>query len=154
MVFVVVIAGMVIVTETRSLYLGYRDHFRTVTFTDRSGNRADFQSFFYMREYKAVDEGLDWVKANATPDQIMATSMPGWAYVRTGLKSVMAPMEADQTTEQRYLDSVPVKYALVDTGTGVDYSTPYLLPLMLHAPQHWKKVYTDSRGLLSVYERQ
>src|SRR3954469_8501690 len=45
--------------------------------------------------WKAQDQAIDWLIANASPEDIVATSTPHWVFIRTGLKAVMPPFEAD-----------------------------------------------------------
>jgi hypothetical protein len=109
--------------------------------------------FFYNQTYQALDAGLDWLAGQARPDDVVAASMPQWAYLRTGLKSVMPPFETDPVRTQALLDSVPVRFVVVD-GTDVNFAREYTLPVLESSPERWIVVYSNPAGKLEIYQRR
>ncbi len=79
-----------------------------------TGDRRVSRLFFYGFEWREFDMAVHWLKTHAEPDAVVATSSPHWVYLKTGLKAVMPPYEKDRAAAQGLLDSVPVRYALVD----------------------------------------
>jgi hypothetical protein len=117
-----------------------------------NGQTVHYRMFYYDQGHRELDEALDWLGARANPSDILASSMPHWAYLRTGRKTVMPPFERDPTKTQELLDSVPVRYIVVDK-TGTDFTRGYTLPLLRNAPQHWSLIYSSTDGELQIYER-
>ncbi len=152
-IFIALVAGLILTSESYSQHVMYRDSYQRVKYRDRAGHEVDYRSFYYGKGYKALDAGLDWLKRRAKPDDIIAASMPQWAYLKTGLKAVMPPFEEDLKTAQSCLDSVPVTYLVLDFETGVNFAIDYMMPLALNAPQYWKQIYSDEEGTLLIYER-
>ncbi|HUP36443.1 MAG TPA: hypothetical protein VNC82_13485 [Candidatus Limnocylindria bacterium] len=146
---VVTILAVQAVTMIR-IYAEYRF---PVAFRDRGGHVVPQHLFFYDRSYQALDAGLDWLGSRALPDDVVAASMPQWVYLRTGLKSVMPPFEADPVRAQELLDSVPVRFVVVD-GTGVTITRDYALPLLERSPARWMLAYSNPSGKLEIYERR
>jgi hypothetical protein len=108
--------------------------------------------FFYDAASKSLDDGLEWLKRKTKADDVVATSMPHWAYLRQGLKAVRPPLEADSERTQALLDSVPAAYVVVDKSDEA-YSNAYIMPLLEKNPRAWQLVYADERGPVRVYER-
>src|SRR5262249_37890186 len=75
---------------------------------------SDSRLFYYGQTWRAFDAALAWLKGQARPGEVVATSSPHWAYLHTGLRAVMPPMEADLPKGQRLLDSVPATYVIID----------------------------------------
>jgi hypothetical protein len=144
-----------------SLMVAYSNLNPRVTYQDLRGERTDYRLFFYKDPYRALDAGLDWLRGRSKPGDVIALSMPHWAYLRTGLKAVMPPFENDPEKAQRFLDSVPVKFLFLDQGLAVD-ARPYTLPVVQNFPDRWKRVYSDSvllesgnldKNGFAIYER-
>ena len=138
--------------EVNSLLGMYRYHFDSVRSETRQGKIVDYRLFYYDAASKSLDEGLDWLKRKAKADDVVATSMPHWAYLRKGLKAVRPPLEANSERAQTLLDSVPVAYVVLDKSDE-GYSNAYMLPLLQGSPRAWQLVYEDERGPVRVYER-
>src|SRR4029453_7797285 len=90
----------------------------------------------------ALDAGLDWLGSRARPDDVVTASMPQWVYLRTGLKTIMPPFVADPARAQALLDSVPVRFVVVD-GAAVDFTREYTLPLVESSRDRWVFVYSN-----------
>jgi len=107
--------------------------------------------FFYRPSYAALDSALDWLRDRARPTDILASSMPHWLYLRTGLRSVMVPFERNSARAQKDLDSVPVKFLVVQHGGPIDMA-PYVVDLVSSGAA-WKSIYSDPGAYVQIYER-
>jgi hypothetical protein len=109
-----------------------------------------YRLFFYTETSGWTNEALDWLRTRATAPDVIAAPDPQWAYLRTGLHAVLPPLETDSRRAQHLLDTVPVRYLIVDDG---DYGT-YTSRVVEDFPDLWRLVYKGS-GVpkLEVYER-
>ncbi|HEX7786113.1 MAG TPA: hypothetical protein VF653_07825 [Methylomirabilota bacterium] len=149
---VALVAGILAVQAVAIVRI-YAEFRYPASFRDRDGHLVEQSLFFYGPTYQALDAGLDWLRGRARPDDVVAASMPQWAYLRTGLKTVMPPFVADLAIAQSLLDSVPVRFVVVD-GTDVNFTREYTLPLLEASPDRWMPVYSDPSGKLEIYERR
>ena len=62
-------------------------------------------------------------------------------------------MVPNHAQAQRLLDSVPVKYLVVDTLKYPGISQRYAAPLVAQHPEWWQRVYVSPGGQAAVYER-
>jgi hypothetical protein len=136
------VAAMVLLEAGLTFVVMYRSSRRGVTYVDRNGERVAYRLFFYRDAYRALDAGLDWLRPRSKPDDVVASSMPHWTYLRTGLKAVMPPFETDPVRAQKLLDSVPVTFIIQDRGLDLD-TRKYLSPVIRAFPERWKLVYSD-----------
>lgn len=142
-VFVVAIIGLIFLSETTTLVSVYRWWHQPVQYQGRDAKILSYKLFFYQDSYRVLDAGIDWLKQQAKPDDIIASSMPHWVFLRTGLKSVTPPFEVNPIQAQTLLDSVPVRFLIVDEGLAVD-TRRYTLPVVKTFPGNWKRVYVSS----------
>jgi hypothetical protein len=149
----IALVGSILVVQAISMIRIYVEYRFPVAFRDRNGHVAAQRLFFYNQTYQALDAGLDWLAGQARPDDVVAASMPQWAYLRTGLKSVMPPFETDPVRTQALLDSVPVRFVVVD-GTDVNFAREYTLPVLESSPERWIVVYSNPAGKLEIYQRR
>jgi hypothetical protein len=149
----IALVACILAVQSISLVRIYVEYRFPTALPDRNGNATAQRLFFYDRFYQALDAGLDWLGSRARPDDVVAASMPQWVYLRTGLKSVMPPFETDPVRAQELLDSVPVRFVVVD-GTRVTITRDYALPLLESSPARWMLVYSDSSGRLAIYQRR
>ena len=108
---------------------------------------------YYGEDWARFDEALDWLKEHGEPDAIVATTSPHWVYLKTGLKAVMVPMEADPAKAQELLDAVPVDYLIIDTLSFLDIIQRYGRPVVQKYPALWEPVYTGPGGMTTIYRR-
>jgi hypothetical protein len=146
------VLGLILTTQGFTLYDLYVRSTGDAVSYDRQGQPIRYRLFWYGNAYRDLDQGLDWLKTTAKPGEIIATPLPHWAYLRTGLKAVMAPSERDLGKMQELLDSVPATYVVVAHG-NVDHTRDYTLPLLKGAPDRWEHVYAARGGELDVYRR-
>jgi hypothetical protein len=100
--------------------------------------------FFHDRTWQRWEETAAWVGAHASPDAIVATSAPHFFYLRTGLRAILPPMEADPARARRLLEMVPASYVIVDDLEFVDISRRYARPAVEGDPTHWRVVYSKA----------
>jgi hypothetical protein len=133
---------LILLEEGLTFAMIYRDMRQKVAYVDRNGERVAYRLFFYKDAYRALDAGLDWLKQRSGPGDVVASSMPHWIYLRTGLKAIMPPFETDPVRAQELLDSVPVTFIIQDRGFDLD-TRKYLSPVIHAFPERWKLVYSD-----------
>jgi 4-amino-4-deoxy-L-arabinose transferase-like glycosyltransferase len=148
---VVCVVAVILIQEFVTFYQIHTEDHQQVVYSDRGGNKVAYRQFFYKDSYRALDEGLDWLKRRAQPDDVVAASSPHWVYLRTGLKAVMPPFELDPVTAQHLLDTVPVSYLILEEG-ALDIKR-YTLPVTQKVPKDWALVYSAPEGNCSIYQR-
>jgi hypothetical protein len=131
------LAGGVLATQAYVAYAVYRYEHPKVRWEGRPPIAA-FRLFFYDDSWRSFDACLDWLKAHATAGEVVATSVPHHAYLRTGLKAVMPPMEVEVAEAQRLLDAVPVRYIIVDNFESPDMARRYAAPVVRSRPDLWE----------------
>ena len=108
-----------------------------------------YRVFYYSPADREVDRGLDWVLGQARPDDIVAASDPQWVYLRTGLKSVLPPLESNSGEAERLIDSVPVRFLFVDENVYRRYTSH----LVKNNPDLWKCVWRGAGDKVRIYQR-
>ena len=153
--------AVIFLQQSVTLYLVYRKWHQKVVYSGWNDEPVAYHLFFYHDAQRAFDGGIDWLKSRAKPGEVVASSMPHWVYLRTGLKSVMPPFELDTAKAQRLLDSIPVDYMIVDEGLALD-TRKYTLPVVQTFIDQWRIVYSDSlikdtdeplEGRFEIYQR-
>jgi hypothetical protein len=120
---------------------------------DGQARRHQQRLFFYTQAWRTHDAALDWLRGVAEGDDIIATSTPHWAYLKTGSKAVLPPFEADVRAARRLMEAVPVKYLVVDSLEFVDVSRRYAAPIARAYHREWKLVYSSADSTSRVYRR-
>ena len=143
------VVAVLLVVETVVVFDAYATIRGEVVLPDRHGAPVRFSLFFYGPPDRELDESLDWLSARARPGDVVASGMPHWAFLRTGMKSVMPPFELDPAKAQALLDSVPVRYIVMneDVARFMRQSAAAV------ADARWSRVYTSRSGRVAVYER-
>jgi hypothetical protein len=139
--------------QALTLYRSMHKYPSPAVMIDRAGRRHDYRLFFYDRPWRLHDDGLDWLARVARPGEVIATSTPHWAYLRTGLPAVMPPYEVDPARAAALLDQVPVRYLIVDQLAFLDVGRRYTLPVVRRAPDQWQLVYAVSDSGPRIYRR-
>jgi hypothetical protein len=109
--------------------------------------------FFYDEKWATFDSALTWLREHAEPGAILATSAPHWAYLETGRRAVMPPMEADPDKAQELLEAVPVSYVIVDELDFLDVVRRYTKPALQRHPDRWRLVLTVPHTNTHIYQR-
>jgi hypothetical protein len=140
--------------EVVALYkiYGYKTRAKALYNTE-SGEQREYRLFFYRKEWQLHDKALDWLEKEANPDEIVATSTPHWVYLKCGLRAVMPPFEADVSGAQRFIDSVPVSYLIVDNLKFVDITRRYAAPIVEAFPERWELIYSSGKEGSQIYRR-
>ena len=128
-----------------------------VSYRDDNGKEHRYLLLYYKPDWPSHDEALDWLKEHSDRSGIVATSTPHWAYLKTGLKSVMPPFDRDVHEAQRLMDSVPVSYLILDSfsaDTSVDISRRYAAPVVNAFPERWELTYSSAGGDSKIYRRR
>ncbi len=146
---VIVVIAVEVLAMAR-LYAWYR---YPATLSDRGGHVVTQRLFFYDESHQAIAGALQWLRSRARPADVVAGSMPHWIYLLTGLKAVMPPFESDLGRAQTLLDSVPVRFVVID-DTWPPIARDYTLPLLASAPERWERVYSDAVRDVAIYERR
>jgi hypothetical protein len=126
----------------------YRFHHDKVDYLHH-GQQTSYRLFYYSPGYREIDQGLDWLRARAKRDDIVAASDPQWVYLRTGLKSVLPPLESDTHAAEQLIDSVPVRYLFVDETVYRRYASH----LVNSNPDLWKCSWRSAEDRVRIYER-
>jgi hypothetical protein len=100
----------------------------------------------------SLDSSLSWLKEKARAGDVVATYMPHWAYLKSGMKAVRPPLEQNHERAQALLDAVPVAYVVLDESDG-ESTNKYVRPLVEGNPRLWKTVYMDDKGGVRIYQR-
>ena len=149
----IAVLALIYAAELDSLYSMYHYHLDRVKSETYDGKLVDYRLFYYSPSAESLDYGLDWLKKRANPSDVLATSMPHWAFLRTGLKAVRPPLESNPDRAQAFLDSVPVAYIVLNFKGEMQFVNYPIIPLVQHNSKVWKFVYTDEKGLVHIYER-
>jgi 4-amino-4-deoxy-L-arabinose transferase-like glycosyltransferase len=152
--WLIVAVAAVIVTQKSITYSVIQGKWhRDVGYLGRHGENVSYRLYFYFDSNRAFDEGIDWLMSIASPGDVVASSMPHWIYIRSGLKSIMPPFESNAAEAQRLLDTVPVTYLIVDEGLALD-TKKYTLPVVEAFPDKWERVYSSSNVKINGNENQ
>lgn len=151
-IFAVGVVLLILVQELLTVHKVYTEEHQKVVYHDRNGNKVDYRLFFYNKSYRDFDEALDWLKSRAQSSDVVATSSPHWAFLRTGMKAVMPPFERDPARTQELLDTVPVRYLLQEEGTALDLKK-FTVPVIQRFPQNWELVYVAPNASCSIFQR-
>jgi hypothetical protein len=151
--FALAILTLVFVEDAFVTWLTFRapDARRVIYYN--GDQRTSGSLLFYRREAAALDDALEQVRHRAKAGDVMATTMPHWGYLRTGVKAILPPMGADQDEARRMLDSVPVRFMVLDNLAYPLISRRYAAPAVEAHPDLWKQIYQTEDGQASVYER-
>jgi hypothetical protein len=155
MAIIGIVAGVVLMMQAYALYFTFKAGRATVNFVDRTGGTHPTMLMYYDVRWEAFDDAVRWLAGRAKADEVTATIAPHWYHLQSGKQAVMPPMHGDEAEVWRLMDSVPVKYYIVELlefagqGNGFRHAEPFVRD----TPSVWRKIYTDPRGLAWVYER-
>jgi hypothetical protein len=118
-----------------------------------TGQGSAYKLMRYDRASYRLDEALAWLKGHAGTGEVVAVQEPHWAYLKTGLKAVLPPMETDPAKAQVFLDSVPVDYLVLDETKILDVIPRYAKPVIHAFPACWELVFTSPGSQTQIYRR-
>jgi hypothetical protein len=139
------------VAQLAAAIILYTSEYQPIEYVDRAGKSVSYRLFYYGQPRREYDQAIDFIRTQAKPDDVVAAGMPHWIHLRTGLKTVLPPLEADPATAQALLDSVPVRYLVI--GEDVVASERYTRPVVRQFPSEWIEVHSTRGGHWSVYRR-
>ena len=148
--FVALICAIV-VQQAFTVYLIYRNRRNEVNYRVADGTNRHYHLFFFDHSWVSFDDALDWLNTHAGPNEVIAATTPEWVWLRTGRKSIFPPFDATPEREQADLDSVPIRYIVVDSFGVMGVMPRYVRPLVEKTNSDWRPVY--SAGDNTVYER-
>jgi hypothetical protein len=149
---VVVLAG-VLGQESFAIYKVYTKQHREATYLDARGVPHEQRLFFYTQAWRTHDAALDWLRGTVRPEDIIATSTPHWAYLKTGARAILPPFEAEVAAARRLLEAVPVRYLVVDSLEFIDVSRRYAAPVTRAYSREWQLVYSSPDSTSRIYRR-
>ena len=138
--------------QARAGVVTYRDFLEPALWVDRGGRSAELRLFYHGEQWHSFEASLDWLRLHAEPEAVLATSCPHLAYLRTGRRAVMPPMERDSARAQRLLDSVPAGYLVLDQLDFLDVSHRYAAPVVSSHASLWELAFDN--GGVRVYRRR
>jgi len=145
-----IVLCVVLIHQTISLFLLYRNDHNNVTEVTRNGQRVRFRLFYYDEGFRSLDAAQDWIRERTRTTDVIAAGAPHWLSLRTGRKAIMVPFGADPPTLERLLAEVPVDYFVFDDIVPMSLSS-FVAPAIEHS-SGWRQVFT-SDGHCRVFER-
>jgi hypothetical protein len=152
-VLVVTILAGVLGQESFALYKVYTKQHRIVSYRDAQGRAHEQRLFFYTTAWRTHDAALDWLRQTARPEDVIATSTPHWAYLKTGSRAILPPFEADVRVARQLLEEVPVRYLVIDSLEFVDVTRRYAAPVARAYPREWQLIYSSADSTSRIYRR-
>jgi hypothetical protein len=124
-----------------------------VSYYDMAGRERLLRLLTYEPHWHSLDRAFEWVRRNTEADAVVATSVPHLAYLRSGHKAVLPPLEPDAEQANHLLDEVPVSYLVLDDLGRPPISEHYAAPVVAHRPENWRLVYSGPDSGTKVYQR-
>ncbi|MGH7214079.1 MAG: hypothetical protein ACREIT_04890 [Tepidisphaeraceae bacterium] len=148
---VVLAVGMELFAVWRLFQQGHQ----AVTYYDSSGReRATGAAFYYTPSWRRYEAALcELAVRGGQGRDLLVTTTPHLAYLRTGCKAVMPPLEmhTDAATAQALLDGIPREGNLY---LMIDDPTPAGAMLVVETfPDHWEPVIENDHAGVRVYRR-
>ena len=152
LVMTVPLVGILLVQVSVAIYL-LRGLY-PVSYYDAAGQEESLRLHLYGPSWHSLDRAFEWVRRHATAGAVVATTVPHLAYLRTGHKAVLPPLERDTDTAGRLLDEGTGRpYLVLDELGTPPISTGYAAPIIAQRPENWRVVYAAPGGGTKVYER-
>jgi hypothetical protein len=126
---------------------------KPVRYYDAHGQERVYQLIGWGSAWQALDPAFEWIRRNAKPNAVVATTVPHLAYLRSGHKAVLPPFVNDPNKARQLLDEVPVSYVVVDRFGIPGISEHYAAPVVAHNLADWRLVFTTPDAMARVYER-
>ena len=147
----VAVAAFIVGMQIYSLTRAYRSGWTLVPrdLTRVGGARL----YFFDEKWMSYAEAVDWLSDRVEPGDIVTTSAPQWTYLAGGFMAVMPAMEIDRSEAQRLLDTVPVRYAIIDRADPGGVVARYLEPTIVANPEKWRLVFSSPDNRARIYER-
>jgi hypothetical protein len=150
------VVALILLQQSLVYYQAHTRWIDEVVYDVRGGTKARHLAFGYFESERNLNAGLDWLMERAGPAEVIAASVPGWVYLRTGHKAVMPPFEVQPETAQRQLDSVPVTYLFLEEGNFTingRSNSQYVSSVIQRYPDLWEPVYSTPSGKFKIFRR-
>jgi hypothetical protein len=116
-----------------------------------SGETASYRLMFFPPEVAQVWDALQWLRANAPRDSVVAASMPAWVYLETGFRTIMPPLFLDPHAAESALESARIDYLVLDHVVMEGQYNERFINLVTSFPDRWRLLYTGPKA--QVYAR-
>jgi hypothetical protein len=136
-----------------SLKIGIRNFRQMAIYENKAGIQRNYWLFHYPRSFSSVEAALKWLVGHADRQSIVAVSMPQWVYLKTGLRTVMPPLESDPLKAQQLIDSVPASYLILERMIMEGSFNNAFPALVQNSPEKWTRVYSSGNGDVEIYRR-
>ncbi len=148
---VIALLGSVLLMQAYTLIRAYRSGWVQVPAADTriGGGRM----YFFDEAWQAYAKAMEWLRQEVQPGEVVALGTPQWGTIAGGFKAVMPPMEIDPAEAQRLMDTVPVRYAIVDEVDVGEITGRYLAPAIEAHPDLWVLVYTVPGSNTRIFRR-
>jgi hypothetical protein len=150
------VLAVVLVQEAYTLRKISRMLYHPAAWVDGSGRQRTYPLYAFDRPWRLHTEALTWLRHQAAPAEIIATSTPQWAYLITGGKAVMPPWDPDPAAAERLLESVPVTYLIIDQLAAYEPAAAdrrYSLGALRAFPSRWQLIYAGPDSGSRIYRR-
>ena len=108
--------------------------------------------FYYDAGWARFDDSLDWLAQRVAPTDLVVNSSPHWTYLKTGVKSIMIPMERNADEAQRLIEDAGARYLIVDSSSGPGaYISAFAAAAVEKHPYRWRMVHENAGA--KIYER-
>jgi hypothetical protein len=147
---------VILAQQVHTLRKSFRMLYHPANWVDGGGRRRAYPLLAYDRPWRLHDEALAWLRRHSKPGQVIATSAPHWAYLKTDLKAVYPPWEPNPRTAQRLLEAVPVDYLIIDNLVALEPAEVvrrYSIPVVRAFPERWKLIYAVPDSGARIYRR-
>jgi hypothetical protein len=124
-----------------------------VSYYDDQGHELQSRLLSYERPWHELDSAFEWLRQHAAKDDVLATTIPHLAYLRSNHRAVLFPLESDPATVRRLLDEVPVRYVVLDALKKPGLSERYAAPAVDDRPAEWRLAFSTPGGTTRVFER-
>jgi hypothetical protein len=128
-------------------------HCPTVTNYDGRGAAVTYRPLIYPVDWPPLDDAFEWVRRHADPAAVIASAVPHMGYLRTGHRSVLAPLETRPDSALHLMAQIPVSYVVLDNFDEPGMMRRYAAPAVESRPDQWRLAYTTPGGGARVYER-
>jgi hypothetical protein len=129
-----------------------RHFFDDATFQTPNGQTATYRLMHFPADVASVSDALQWLRANAPRDSVIAASMPAWVYLETGIRTIMPPLFSETQRAERAIESARPDYLVLDHVVMERQYNERFINLVKNFPDRWRLVYAAPKA--QVYARR
>ena len=134
-----------------SFAMSERHFLNPAKFETPSGETGSYRLMYFPPEVASVWDSLQWLRANAPRESVVAASMPGWVYLETGFRTIMPPFFLDLRAAERAIESARIDYIVLDHVVMEHQYNERFVNLIQSSPDRWRLVYAAPQA--EVYAR-